>query len=175
MSLEITFLQVIQSMATSSAVATACAIFCARYLVFLNVLVLAFLWKKSKLGPHAVGEALWAGGIAILLTTGLSWLIVRPRPFASADHVARLIPEPWNMSFPSGHTSVAFAVAAIILSVDRRLGAVAFAIAVLVAFGRMAVGVHYPTDILGGLVIAAIAYGLVKKIHSEVWNRRLSV
>lgn len=169
MSFENEIVQFLQVMATSSGAALGCAIFCARYLVFVDAMLLARAWGRGKEGKHIVKESLWGAGVAIVLTTALSWLVQRPRPFAAIG-VHHLIPEPWNMSFPSGHTSVSFTVAAILLSYDRRLGSLAFAVAVMVAFARVAVGVHYPTDIFGGLVIAAIAFAAVKKMHREMWG-----
>lgn len=175
MSVESLVVQFLQAMATSSVAALYCAIFCARYLVFIDILLLAWAWRQGSEGKHAVKESLWAAGVAIVLTTILSWLVMRPRPFAAFDVVQHLIPEPWNMSFPSGHTSVSFAVAAILLSYDKNLGSMAFAIATFVAFGRVAVGVHYPSDIIGGLVVAAIAFFSVKKVHQEVWGKQKPV
>ncbi len=162
----------LQSMALSSSVATWLAIFAARYLIFVLLLAIPLLWKKGKQGKHAISELLWAGGVSILTTTLISHLIARPRPFTvSGNGILHLIPEPFNFSFPSGHTAVAFTVAAILLSFDRRLGSMAFAIAILVALGRVAVGVHYPSDIFGGMLVAAVVFVLIKFIHRQIWEK----
>lgn len=161
----------LQSMALSSSVATWFAIFAARYLIFVLLIAIPLLWKKGKQGRHAVSELLWAVGISILTTTLISHVIDRPRPFmVTGSGISHLIPEPFNFSFPSGHTAAVFAATAILLSFDRRLGCIAFVIAVSVALGRVAVGVHYPSDILGGITVAAIVFLLVKFVHRQIWD-----
>lgn len=84
------------------------------------------------------------------------------------------IPEPLNASFPSGHTAVSFAVAAALFLVDRRIGLVAGLVAASVAFGRVAVGVHFPSDILGGLVAGIASALLVRRLHRRVRTRDVS-
>jgi len=173
---ELAFLHTIQSMALFSPVTLATAFFAARYLIFVDILLLIVLVVRNKKDRHIAAEALWAGGVAIFLTTIISCFIKRPRPFSLVENgIQHLVPIPFNMSFPSGHTSVSLAVALILLAYDRRLGAIAFIVFILVAFGRMAVGVHYPTDILGGVVVGGLAYLLVKKMHREMWTRRIPV
>lgn len=162
----------LQSMALSSSVAIWFAIFAARYLIFVLLLAIPFLWNKGKQGRHAVSELLWAVGVSILITTLISHVIDRPRPFmVTGSGISHLIPEPFNFSFPSGHTAAAFAATGILLSCDRRLGGIAFVIAIFVALGRIAVGVHYPSDILGGIGVAAIVFLLVKFFHRQIWEK----
>lgn len=95
-------------------------------------------------------------------------LVARPRPFAAVPDYPLLIAAPSDYSFPSGHASASFAAATVICFIPTlkkgwKVGAVAFA--ALIAFSRLYLFVHYPTDVLAGIVLgialgalAAIAY-----------------
>ena len=76
---------------------------------------------------------------------------------------------PSDSSFPSGHTSSAFAAAVSIFLTNKKAGIMALILAVLIAFSRMYFFVHFPTDILGGIltgvICAKIATVFVKKLH----------
>lgn len=108
-------------------------------------------------------------GLAVLLALALDLvccnlvikpLIGRPRPFAVNPSVPLLISPPADPSFPSGHTASSFAAAAALCftgGTDRRLRRVALALAVLIAFSRLYLYVHWPTDVLAG---AALGVGL---------------
>jgi undecaprenyl-diphosphatase len=80
-------------------------------------------------------------------------VVARPRPFVTLPHVLQLVPHAADSSFPSDHAMVAGALAAGILLLHRRAGFVAMMLAFLLAFARVYVGVHYPSDVLGGLLI----------------------
>jgi undecaprenyl-diphosphatase len=70
---------------------------------------------------------------------------------------------PVDPSWPSGHAAGVFAFAAFLWVVDRRWGAAAAVIATLVAMSRVALGVHYPTDVLSGACLgAAIGFGAAR-------------
>ena len=87
--------------------------------------------------------------------------VMRPRPFLEIPALEPLIKRPKGFSFPSGHTTLAFAVAFIISRIlPKRYSIPAFLMAALVAFSRLYLGVHYPTDILGGICIGYVA-GLI--------------
>lgn len=84
-----------------------------------------------------------------------------PPPLLEIPALEPLIKRPKGFSFPSGHTTLAFAVAFIISRIlPKRYSIPAFLMAALVAFSRLYLGVHYPTDILGGICIGYVA-GLI--------------
>ena len=110
------------------------------------------------------------GIVSILLTyaitSPLKLIVARPRPFQAG--AAQLIgPAPETSSFPSQHTSFTFTVATTILLAKRILGWIALAAAVLVAYSRVYLGVHYWSDIIAGAVIGSLAAYAVEKVFSH--------
>ena len=95
--------------------------------------------------------------IAILLgNLILKNVIARPRPCWVRESIG-LIAVPKDYSFPSGHTHVSVLLAVVLWHENRKWGIAAGCLAVLVAFSRMYLYVHYPTDILGGALLGAFA------------------
>ncbi len=83
-------------------------------------------------------------------------LIARPRPFVVDPTLLWYVHMPSDFSFPSGHTASSFAAAFVYFFNDRRIGIPALVLAALISFTRLYFGVHYPTDILGGIVLGLI-------------------
>lgn len=82
-------------------------------------------------------------------------LIARPRPCWTYPEMVQLVHNPSSYSFPSGHTTSAFAVAFTVFSQHKKLGKVIIIMAAIMAFTRLYVFVHFPTDIYGGILVAA--------------------
>lgn len=81
-------------------------------------------------------------------------VVARARPFDSFNDLIPLIAKPKDYSFASGHTSCSFAAAGILCRFfNRPLGVITVLFAVLVAYSRLYLGVHYPTDVLCGFLI----------------------
>ncbi len=98
--------------------------------------------------------------ISFVVTAGINSVILknvigRARPFDYSDliqPVADALPD--SFSFPSGHAATSFAVALILLRADKRIGIPAVIFASFIAFSRIALRVHYPTDIIAGFLLA---------------------
>lgn len=120
-------------------------------------------------------------GITLLVTLGVVWaacefglkeLIARPRPFMVDTSYALVIAAPSGFSMPSGHTLTAFIAATILARspIARGWKAAAWVMAVLIAFSRLYLFVHFPTDVLAGAVIGVIA-GLIGAAISNAISR----
>ncbi|MBR5381418.1 MAG: phosphatase PAP2 family protein [Oscillospiraceae bacterium] len=83
-------------------------------------------------------------------------VFMRPRPFAVMEQMAVLVAAPTTWSFPSGHACAAFAAALAYAKGVKKLAAPAYALAVLISFSRLYVGVHYPSDVLAGAVLGTV-------------------
>ena len=145
--------------------------------------LLDFLIPKITLLGN--GGAVWllaAGGLlctkkyrrqGILLLAGLAAgvlvgnvclknLIARPRPCWLDESVRLLIANPMDYSFPSGHTLSSVIGATILTKTNRRFGYAAIPLAALIAFSRLYLYVHFPSDVLAaavlGIVIGELAY-----------------
>ena len=91
------------------------------------------------------------------VTQGLKALIVRDRPFTTYPYIEKLS-SGGDSSFPSGHTLEAFAMAAAmsLLFPRKKIILPVYGWAILVAYSRMALGVHYPSDVLAGILIGTM-------------------
>ena len=84
-------------------------------------------------------------------------MVARTRPYDLIPELTTLIPPPTDYSFPSGHTSASFACALVLVSMlPKKYGIPILILAVLIALSRLYVGVHYPSDVLGGLLVAVV-------------------
>lgn len=94
-------------------------------------------------------------------------LIARIRPYEMIEGLSILVPPETSFSFPSGHTNASFASAADLTLVFGKKGAWSYILAAAIALSRLYVGVHYPTDILGGIIVGTLAafaaYYLLKR------------
>lgn len=108
------------------------------------------------------GVLLLVGLVVAMLAGNLALknLFARPRPCWLDESVPLLIDRPSDYSFPSGHTMAAAIGVTILTAADRRFGWAAIPLAVLIAFSRMYLYVHFPSDILGGAVLG-VAIGLL--------------
>ncbi len=129
-------------------------------------LVLVALWflggseRGRFLNQQAVMYAVVAQAIANGIVKLNNMIYFRPRPFAVMQ-VHLLFYEPTDSSFPSNPTTVGFAFAMAVWMINRKVGAVFFALATLFAFSRVYCGVHYPLDIVGGAVVGMVGGALV--------------
>lgn len=80
-------------------------------------------------------------------------LVARVRPYEVIEGLVPLIRKPWDYSFPSGHTGSSFASAWVFYRrLPKRFGIPALVLAGLIGLSRLYLGVHYPTDVLFGMV-----------------------
>ena len=126
---------------------------------FVALLAALFLatgrWRSGN-ARHGVVAA----GFAALLGLGINHVIAdiwaRPRPYVAHPVATHLfVPATNDPSFPSDHATAAFAIAVSIWLRNRKAGWLALAMAVALAVARVAVGVHYPGDVLAGAAIGA--------------------
>lgn len=99
-------------------------------------------------------------------------LVARARPYDVIHALTVLIDKPHDFSFPSGHSSAAFAAAWVMFRcLPKKLGVMALIYATLMAFSRLYFGVHYPSDVLAGIVFgicyATAAMWLVKRLRMK--------
>lgn len=115
--------------------------------------VLLFFKKYRKWGVLVLA--------ALLITTlagevVLKNVIARPRPCTLFPDMELLIHRPDSYSFPSGHSASSFAAAVVLLKCRKAFGIPAFILAFLIAFSRMFLFVHYPTDVLAGAALGIV-------------------
>lgn len=100
---------------------------------------------------------------AVALLAGLVY--VNPRPFIS-EHIVPLIPHAPDNGFPSDHALLVGLIASVLYPFDRRVSAVLWVIAIVVAASRVFVGVHHSVDVVGSFVITtamtALGYWLIE-------------
>lgn len=144
-------------------------VFLAHYSAYLLLFLFVIYFIISRFTRRKTLEmgliALLAGllGRTVLLPI-LHLVIQRPRPFISHD-IMNLLFVP-SYSFPSGHATFFFALSFIVYMYNKMLGKLFYATSILMVIGRVAAGVHYPSDILGGIILGtASAYILYKSLH----------
>jgi undecaprenyl-diphosphatase len=128
--------------------------------LFLAIVAAVFLLGGRR-GARGAVAALAAAALALALGQVISHLWAEQRPFVSHPRLVHpLVPHASDASFPSDHATAAFAIAAAIWLRWRAAGAVVLLVAAVLAVGRVAVGVHYPGDVVAGAVLgigAAVA------------------
>lgn len=131
-------------------------------------LILLIIPKTRKYGlAMAVSLAIEA----ILCNVIIKPLVNRTRPFDYVDTVVNLIVKaPTDPSFPSGHTGASFACASALLFTKSKLWIPAAILATLIAFSRLYLYVHYPSDVLVGAVIGTITGILGTLVMKSVYE-----
>ena len=112
----------------------------------------------------------------LLCNVLLKNLVARTRPYDVNTVIQLLVAKLRDYSFPSGHTAASFAsVTALYLSGERRIGLIALVISCLIAVSRLYLYVHYPTDVLAGmlfgLILGFLAYWIATKGRKK-WEER---
>lgn len=133
--------------------------------------IILFCFKKTRKMGFCVLLSL-AGGL-LIGNILLKNLIARDRPCWIDPSIRLLIESPRDFSFPSGHTLASFEGGVSIFLYNRKWGTAALVLAVLIAFSRMYLFVHFPTDVLTGLVLGVvIAIAVHKGVERLVQLRR---
>jgi membrane-associated phospholipid phosphatase len=123
--------------------------------VFGLLLFAGLLVTRHAPSPHLAGAG-WASLavlVAVAVNQPITHIVNEARPYTTHPHALLLASRSSDLSFPSDHAVMAGAVAAGLLLVSRRLGLVATAAALLMAFVRVYVGAHYPWDVIAGLAV----------------------
>ena len=130
------------------------------------------IYKRTRRQGWTVATALVLDLVCCNLL--LKPLIGRIRPFAVNTAVELLIPPPLDASFPSGHTAASFAAVFALRASGSPLWKPALAVAAAIAFSRLYLYVHWPSDVLGGALLGAFLGWAAGKAADSVEQVRLS-
>ncbi len=148
--------------------------------LFFVATVIGGGWGLLALVPFLVRRAtrevtLWLLGAIVAqsaIVAALKSLVGRVRPCDALGWCAPIdVSSPGGFSFPSGHAAGAFAFAVFIAVRAPRWAAPALAWAVLVAWSRCVLGVHYPSDVAAGAIIGAAVGGAFARAHAKATAR----
>lgn len=147
-------------------------IFFADYAIFLLFALLPVLWfkKKREMVLHAVISAF----IAWLISKFLKDFFAVPRPYVTNSFVP-LAGHSSDGSFPSNHTASAFAISVSIFLHKHNWGIPLIILSLAIGISRILGGVHYPLDILGGIIIGTSVAWAAHRLHVHKLLDRLSL
>ncbi len=142
----------------------------------LLLVALFVLIRGGKSGVLVIVLALLALGLSDFVASGvLKPLVQRVRPCFALDHVRLLVTQPRSFSFASSHAANSSAVATLLwiffhrgVLVEKLFSVIMILYALLISFSRVYVGVHYPGDLLAGMVIGVSSASLIYLIYSWV-------
>jgi undecaprenyl-diphosphatase len=117
-----------------------------------------------------------AQGGELVFVLAATWFVVQtikvltahPRPFAALTDIIVLLPQQTGYSFPSAHAAITVAVATTISFTHRRLGLLLYAFAFVVGMSRIYTGVHYPIDVLVGILLGIIIPYLIHMVFAQM-------
>ena len=124
-------------------------------LIWITAGALMLLFKKTR----------YCGAV-LLLCLGLTWvlndgilkpMVQRLRPYQIVPELQALLPLRHDYSFPSGHTATSFACACAVRRILGRRWTYVYVLAALIAFSRLYLGMHYPIDVLGGILVGTFS------------------
>lgn len=139
--------------------------------IILTILLLCFK-RTRRAGIYSVCALIGALTVNNII---LKNLVNRTRPYEVVEGLKCLVGMAHDASFPSGHTGTAFASSVAICRQIPKKWAVFFLIlAGVIALSRLYVGIHYPTDVLGGLFTGVCIGVLVNVVGDRVYDSRES-
>lgn len=156
----------------------AICIFFAKYFdYFLIFIVFLFLLKNFKKYWRPVIKTVSAGVLArLVFTEMIRFFYKRPRPFVE-NKVNLLLDRSLSPSFPSGHAAFYFAMATVVLLYCKKVyprpkfwwgaGLLFFLASFLISLSRVFIGIHWPSDILGGAIIGVISGFIILKLFPK--------
>ena len=132
-----------------------------RCMIVASTLTMGYLdrYHGGPALPKSTVNALIVMAVALLLSylicnVGLKNLVSRDRPFWIDERVILKVEEPPDFSFPSGHTFSSFAAAVTLFIYSRKMGIAALALALTIAFSRLYLFLHFPSDVLFPIVFS---------------------
>jgi undecaprenyl-diphosphatase len=157
-------------------------------LLAMVVLVLWCWWSVRRRGGQdaasSVAALVWAplaAGIAVLVNVPIRGFVQRPRPFLDHQGLDVLVSGKTDYSFVSDHATITMAMGVGLFVANRKFGVAGIALALLEGFCRVYMGVHYPTDVVGGFALGtavalllsplamALLTPLLKAVEGSAW------
>ncbi|HHU87586.1 MAG: phosphatase PAP2 family protein [Pelotomaculaceae bacterium] len=140
------------------------------------------IWIALGLSFFIFGRRSWKNAALLMLLALFASFLVdeellknifrRPRPFETFAGINLLVLPPDSYSFPSAHTANAFAAGLVLARKIPSVAGPVLALALLIAFSRVYVGVHYPLDILAGALVGAACALFVLKLETRIFRGR---
>lgn len=135
------------------------------YSLIIYAIVLLLIWSfgKDKYKKTVVYASI-TGFLGLFINLVIGHIYFEPRPFVT-HKVHLVIEHAADASFPSDHTTGAFALSLAFLFFHRKIGIGMISFAFLTGFSRIYVGHHYPFDALGSIIVSLIISSIVYKYH----------
>ena len=145
--------------------------------IYIIIIVITFLYAKEKnlLNKYYLPllklikkskEVIWiiaTTGITYIIANSLKNIIKTDRPFTALSNIHTLVKES-GYAFPSGHSATIAAFAFAIYFRNKKLGRIALVAMVLIGLSRVAAGVHFPIDIIGGFALGFLVAFFTKSL-----------
>ncbi|MFJ9930855.1 phosphatase PAP2 family protein [Streptomyces misionensis] len=144
-------------------------------LLAMVLLVVWCWWSVRRRGGEdaasSVAALVWAplaAGIAVLVNIPIRGFVERPRPFVDHQGLDVLVAGKTDFSFVSDHATLTMALGVGLFVANRKFGIVGIGLALLEGFCRVFMGVHYPTDVIGGFALGTAVTLLLAPLASAL-------